>query len=130
MSQITNKEAFCFNKSIINMDSNDELKEIDIKHCTSYYFYDIIEIEDFDINDIFIDQKPYENVLFYNISYKSLTNSKLFCTRLNKIDGLIKVYDGTSYFVLLGSGKYGYIYSKIRYLISVKSGITDIAKVD
>ena len=28
------------------MDSNNELKEIDIKNCTCYYFDDIIKIED------------------------------------------------------------------------------------
>ena len=25
------------------MESNDELKEVDIKNCTCYYFHDIIE---------------------------------------------------------------------------------------
>ena len=30
------------------MESNDELKEIDIKDRMCYYFYDIIKIEDFD----------------------------------------------------------------------------------
>ena len=29
------------------MDSKDELKELDIKNCTCYYFDDIIKIEDF-----------------------------------------------------------------------------------
>ena len=42
----------------------------------------------------------------------------------NKIDGFIRVYDRTRYLVLLGSKKYDYIYNKIRYFMSVKSGIT------
>ena len=46
--------------------------------------------------------------------------------RLDKINGFIRVYDGTRYLVLFVSGKYDYIYNKITYLISVKSGITDI----
>ena len=50
--------------------------------------------------------------------------------RLDKIDGFIRVYDGTRYLVLFVSGKYDYIYNKIRYLISVKSGITDIISHD
>ena len=39
------------------MEINDELKEIDIKNCTCFYFNDIINIEDFDFNNILIDEK-------------------------------------------------------------------------
>ena len=42
----------------------------------------------------------------------------------SKVDGLIRVYDGTRYLVLLGSEKYDSFYNRIRYFISVKSGIT------
>ena len=63
------------------MDCNNELKEIDIKNCTCYYFDDIIKIEDFDISDILIDQKSYENILVYNVSYKILIDSKPLCIR-------------------------------------------------
>ena len=41
-----------------------------------------------------------------------------------KIDGFIKVYGGARYLVLLGSEKYYSILNRIRYLISVKSGVT------
>ena len=34
MSQITKQEKFCINKCITNMESNGELKEIDIKNYT------------------------------------------------------------------------------------------------
>ena len=34
------------------MNSNDELKEIDIRNRTCYYFDDMIKIEDFDLNNI------------------------------------------------------------------------------
>ena len=44
--------------------------------------------------------------------------------RFNKIDGFIRVYDGTRYLVLFGSKKYNFIFNRIRYLISIKSGIT------
>ena len=37
--------------------------------------------------------------------------------------GFIRVYDGTTYLVLFGSGKYDFIYNMVRYLIRVKSGI-------
>ena len=39
------------------MESNDKLKEIDIKNCKCYYCDDIVKIEDFDPDNISIDQK-------------------------------------------------------------------------
>ena len=35
-----------------------------------------------------------------NISYKSLIDSEPLDTRFNKIDGFIRVYDGTRYYYL------------------------------
>ena len=40
-----------------------------------YYSDDIIKIEDFDLDSTLTDEKSYENILAYNISYKSLINS-------------------------------------------------------
>ena len=59
------------------MDSNDELKGIEIKICTCYYFDNIIKIEDFYLEHIFIDEKSYENYLVYNLPYKNQTNLNL-----------------------------------------------------
>ena len=60
------------------------------------------------------------------ISYKSLIDSKPSGIRFNKTDEFIGVYDGTRYLVLCGSEKCDSIYNRIRYLISVESGITYI----
>ena len=76
------------------MDSDDELKEIDVRNSMCYYFDDIIKIEDVGI-DILIDEKSYKNILVYSVSYKSLIDSKPLRIRLDKIDGFIRVYDGT-----------------------------------
>ena len=57
------------------MESNDKLKEIDLKNRTCYYFEVIIKIEDFDLDNILIYEKSYENISVYNILYKSLINS-------------------------------------------------------
>ena len=38
------------------MESNDELKEINIKNSTCYYFDDIIKIEDFDLDNVLVDE--------------------------------------------------------------------------
>ena len=108
------------------MESNDKLKEIDIKNRTYYYCNDIIKIEGFDLDNILIDEKSYENILVYNISYKILIDSKPLGIRFDKIDGFIRVYDGTRFLVLFGSKKYDSIYNRVRYSISVKRGIIHI----
>ena len=73
------------------MESNDKLKEIDIKNRTCYYFDDISKVKDFDLDNILIDKKSYENILVYNISYKSLIDSTPLRIRFDKIDGFIRV---------------------------------------
>ena len=45
--------------------------------------------------------------------------------RFDKIDGCIRIFDGTRYFTLFGSEKYDAIYDRIN-LISPKSGIAYI----
>ena len=79
------------------MESNNKLKQIDIKNRTRYYFDNIIKFEDFGLNKILIDEKSYKNILVYNISYTILINASLLRIRFNKIDGFIRVYDRTRY---------------------------------
>ena len=88
--------------------------------------FDMIKMEDFYLDNISTDKKSYENILVYNISNKSLIDSKPLRIRFDKLDWFIRVYVGTWYLVLFGTEKYGYIYNRIRYLISIKSGITNI----
>ena len=97
---------------------NNEFKKVCIKIRTGYYFDDIIKLEDFDIHNTFIDEKSPQNILIYDISYKTLIDSKPLRIRFNKIDGFIKIYDGSKYLVLLGPEKYDAIYGRIRYLRS------------
>ena len=85
----------------------------------------MIKMEDFYLDNISTDKKSYENILVYNISNKSLIDSKPLRIRFDKLDWFIRVYVGTWYLVLFGTEKYGYIYNRIRYLISIKSGITN-----
>ena len=73
------------------MENNDKFKEIDIKNRTCYYLEDIIKNEEFDIDNILIDEKFYKNILVYNISYKSLIAAKPLGIRFDKIDGFILV---------------------------------------
>ena len=77
----------------------------------------MIKIEDFDLDNTLIDEKSYENILVYNISHKSLIDSKALRIRSDNINGLIEVYDRTRYLVLFESEKYDCIYhNRIRYL--------------
>ena len=45
------------------MKCNEELKVIYIKNRIYYYFDDVIKIEDFNLDDILIDEKLYDFIL-------------------------------------------------------------------
>ena len=45
-------------------------------------------------------KKLCENVLIYNISYKTLIGAEAMHIRFDKVHGFIKVYDGTRYLKL------------------------------
>ena len=60
-----------------------------------YYFDDIIKLEDFNFDNILIDEKSPKNILIYDILCKTLIGPKPFCIRFNKIEGFIRIYDGT-----------------------------------
>ena len=79
------------------MDTNDELKEFDIKNRTCYYLDDIIKIKDFNLDNVLIDEKSYEYIWVYSRSYKTLIVAKHLCISYDKIDGFIRVYDGSRY---------------------------------
>ena len=38
----------------------------------NYYFDDIIKLEDFDLDNVSINEKSHKNILIYDISYKTL----------------------------------------------------------
>ena len=48
------------------------LKDIKIKKRTYYFFDDIINIKDFDSNNIKKDEKSYKNILIYFIGYVTI----------------------------------------------------------
>ena len=76
-------------------ESNDKLKETDIKNRRCYYFDDINKFEDFDFGNVLIDEKQYKNILLCSISYRTLICAKPLRIRFDKIDGFIRVYEGT-----------------------------------
>ena len=65
------------------------------------YFDDIIKLEDFELYNILIDKKLHENILIYDISCNTLIGSKPLRIRFDKIDGTIRIYDGTRFVTCL-----------------------------
>ena len=105
------------------MESKDEFRKIDIKNRTSYYFNDIMRVEHIDFDNILLDEKSHkisENILIYDISYKTFMGGKPLRIWFEKIDGFIKIYDGIRYLVLFGSKRYDATYNRIRYLETKK----------
>ena len=49
------------------MESNNKLKETDINNHTFYYFDDVININNLNLNNILLNEKSYQNILIYNI---------------------------------------------------------------
>ena len=66
------------------------------------FFDDIIKLEDFYLDNILIDKKSFENILIYNFSYKTLIDPKPLRIRFFRIDGIIRIYDGTRYLKIVG----------------------------
>ena len=64
------------------------------------YFNNMIKLENFDIVNITIDEKSHKSILIYNISYNTFIGSKPLCIRFDKIDGFVRIYDGTRYLTL------------------------------
>ena len=52
--------------------------------------------------------------MIYDISYKTLIDPKLLRIRFNKIDGIIRIYDGTKHLTLFGWEKYEAVFNSIR----------------
>ena len=55
---------------------SNKVKDIDIKNCTYYFFNDIIDIKDFDPNNIKIDEKS-QKALVYYIRYVTIKKYKI-----------------------------------------------------
>ena len=47
----------------------ENIKQINIKNRTYYFFNDMINIKDFDLSLLNIDKKSYKNIGIYNIGY-------------------------------------------------------------
>ena len=96
----------------------------DIKNLVCYCFDYIMKVIHISFRDILLDEKN-ENILIYDISYKTFMGSIPLRIRFDWINGFIKIYDGIRYLVLFSNSWYDKICDRIKYLISKKSGIVD-----
>ena len=55
---------------------SNKFKDIDIKNRTYYFLNNIINIKNFDPNNIKIDEKSYKNILLYYIGNVTIKDSK------------------------------------------------------
>ena len=63
---------------------------------------EIIKFGDFDFDNFLIYEKSHENILIYNISYKTLITAAPLRIRFNKIHRFIRVYDSSRYSEFFG----------------------------
>ena len=64
--------------------------------------------------------------MIFEILYKTLIVAKPFRIRFNQVDGFIRVYDGNRYLAFFRLERHDDTDNWIRYLVSLKSGITYI----
>ena len=83
------------------------IKEINIKNRTYYFFDDMINIKDFDPNLLKIDKKSYKNIDIYYIGYITMKDSDYVKIKsgnslyliINEVDGYIIKKNGNKYLV-------------------------------
>ena len=92
---------------------SNKVKHINIKNHTYYYCDDIINIKDFDPNNIKIDEKSYKNIPIYYTAYVTIKDSKHVKINsvnpldlmLNKINGYFEEFNGNNYITLVSTNK-------------------------
>ena len=119
---------------------SDKVKYKDIKNHRYYFFNDIINIKNFDPNNIKIDENSYKNILIYYIRYIKIKDLKyvkinsvnfLYLT-FSKANGYFEEINGNKYLTLVHTNeskekieRYEEVWSKIRDLVRLITKISD-----
>ena len=90
---------------------SNKIKDIDIKNNMHYFFDDIINMKNFDPNNIKIDEKSYKNILIYYIEYVTMKDSKYvkinsvnpFCLIFGKVNGYFEEINKSKYLTLVAT---------------------------
>ena len=108
-----------------------EVKELNIKNQTYYYFNDIIDIKDFQSNLLKIDKKQYKDIDIYYIGYITIKNFG-DCENIHSVNPLyLIIYSATGYFkekygekylILDSTEKYDEAFSGIKKEIETING--------
>ena len=88
---------------------SNEVKYLNIKNHTYCFFDDIINIKNFDPNNIKIDEKSYKNIYIYYIEYVTIKDSKYVKINsvnhvyliLNKMNGYFEEINKSKYLTLV-----------------------------
>ena len=83
-----------------------EVKQINIKNWTYYFYIDITDLEDFDVRLLKIDKKSYKNIDIYYIGYvtiKKIDDCESICSvnpsylRIGHASGYFEEKNGNKY---------------------------------
>ena len=69
---------------------SDKVKDVDIKNRAYYIFDDIINIKNFDPNNIKTDERSYKNILIYYTGYATIKDLKYI--KINSINPLYLIF--------------------------------------
>ena len=84
---------------------SNKAKDIDIKNRTYYFLNDIINIKNFDSNNIKIDEKSYKNILIYYIGYVMVKDFQY--VKINSTNPLYLIFSKVNgYFEEINNSKY------------------------
>ena len=84
---------------------SNKVKDIDIKNYTYYFFEDIINIKNFDLNKNKIDEKSYRDILVSYIGYVMIKDQKdVKINHVNPLQLVINKVNG--YFEEINTNKY------------------------
>ena len=92
---------------------SNKIKDVDKKNHTYCFFDDIINIKNFDPNNVKIDEKSYKNILIYYIGYVDIKDSKYvkinsvnpLYLNFSKVDGHFEEINGNKYLTLVSTNK-------------------------
>ena len=121
---------------------SNKVKDINIKNKGYYFFNDIISRENFDPNNIKIDEKSYKNILIYYIGYVTIKEYvKIYSVNplyliFRYVNGYFENINGNKYLTLVPTNeskekikKYEELWIKIRDLIrSITKNSDDYAE--
>ena len=84
------KQLLPFHYTNNELKMSNKVKYIDIKNRTYYFSNDIINIKNFDLNNIKINEKSYKNIFIYYIGYETIKDLKY--VKINSVNHLHLIF--------------------------------------